>query len=37
MDFGRDLRNLVIEDAYQGLFKGVTLSQDLARGAPLVD
>lgn len=28
MDFGRDLRNLVIEDAYQGLFKGVTLSQD---------
>lgn len=27
-DFGRDLRNLVATDAYQGLFKGVTLSQD---------
>lgn len=28
MDFGRDLRNLVATDAYQGLFKGVKLAQD---------
>ena len=27
-DFGRELRNLVATEAYQGLFKGVTLSQD---------